>query len=272
MNELQRQYAYPLCIQLTVGESIYEPEFIKLLELLKLHGFYGVELNSLNFESLPPLELKSLLNQYDLRLTMVASGAYAKDHGLSMSHEDESIRLQSVKALGQMIDFAGAIGAGVVCGFIKGDGKGNPDICRSQMKKSLEELKAGGYFRKAPVYIEATNHYEALLANTLEDAASFTIDTGEPVFILPDTYHMNIEETNLYAALQKHQGLYHNVHLSDNNRYYPGFGAMDFPGILRFLKAIGYEGTISIEGRNYGTIAEDIKHSADYLKSLTPLL
>ena len=104
---------------------------------------------------------------------MVASGAYAKRHGLSISHEDESIRIQSVKALSQMIDFAGAIDAGVVCGFIKGDGNGNPDICRSQIKKSLKELNAGGYFHKAPVYIEATNHYEALLANTLEDAASF---------------------------------------------------------------------------------------------------
>ena len=78
----------------------------------------------------------------------------------------------------------------------------------------------------------------------------------------------NIEEKDIYAPLQKHQRLYHNIHLSDNNRYYPGFGSIDFPGIVRFLKTIGYEGTITIEGRNYGTISEDIKHSAHYLKTL----
>lgn len=269
MNDLQKQYTYPLCIQLTVGPSIYDPEFIRLLELLQAHGFYGVELNSIDFENLPPRELNALLEKYELRLTMVASGAYAKSHGLSLSHEKESVRLESVKALGKMIDFAQAMDAGVVCGFIKGDGEGNPDICRAQMKKSIQELSTGGYLQKAPVYIEATNHYEALLANTLEEAASFVKDAGGPLWILPDTYHMNIEESNLYAALQKHRGLYHNIHLSDNNRYYPGFGAMDFLGILRFLKAVDYEGTISIEGRNYGTIANDIERSAGYLKALS---
>ena len=39
MNKLQKQYAYPLCIQLTIGESVYDPEFISLLELLQAHGF-----------------------------------------------------------------------------------------------------------------------------------------------------------------------------------------------------------------------------------------
>lgn len=269
MNKQQKQYAYPLCIQLTLGQSIYDEEFISLLKLLHVHGFYGVELNSIDFENLPPMELKTLLDKYDLRLTMVASGACANRRGLSLSHEDESVRLLSVKTLGQMIDFAASIDAGVVCGFIKGSGEGNPDVCRAQMKKSIRELSAGGYLQKAPVYIEATNHYEALLANTLEEVAAFTADVCGPLWILPDTYHMNIEETNIYAALQKHMGLYHNIHLSDNNRYYPGFGAMDFSGILRFLKAAGYEGTISIEGRNCGTIASDITRSADYLKVLS---
>ena len=268
MNKLQKQYAYPLCIQLTIGESVYDPEFISLLELLQAHGFYGVELNFIDFENLPPYELKSLLERYDLRLTMAASGAYAKLHSLSLSHEKEAVRFASTEALKKMIDFASVIDAGVICGLIKGDKMGEPDICRVQMEKTIEELKTSGYLDKAPVYIEATNHYEALLANTLADAASFAVNANGPLWILPDTYHMNIEEKDIYAPLQKHQGLYHNIHLSDNNRYYPGFGSIDFPGIVRFLKTIGYEGTITIEGRNYGTISEDIKHSAHYLKTL----
>ena len=77
MNKQQKQYAYPLCIQLTLGQSIYDEEFISLLKLLHVHGFYGVELNSIDFENLPPMELKTLLDKYDLRLTMVASGACA---------------------------------------------------------------------------------------------------------------------------------------------------------------------------------------------------
>ena len=73
------------------------------------------------------------------------------------------------------------------------------------MGKTIEELKTSGYLDKAPVYIEATNHYEALLANTLADAASFAVNANGPLWILPDTYHMNIEEKDIYAPLQKHQ-------------------------------------------------------------------
>lgn len=272
MNELQRQYAFPLCIQLTVRDSICDPEFLETLQLLQSHGFYGVELNALDFKRLPPSELRNLLDSYELRLTMVASGAHAQQHGLSLSHEDEAIRLKSVEDLKGMIDFAGQIDAGVVCGFIKGDSRGSFPTCQSQMIKSLEELDRSGYLKKAPLYIEATNHYEALLANTLDEASAFGAHTEGPVHILPDTYHMNIEEKNIYSALQKHQGLYQNVHFSDNNRYYPGFGAMDFLGILRFLKAIDYKGTVSFEGRNYGTLASDIEHSARYLKALSEMV
>ena len=144
MNKLQKQYAYPLCIQLTIGESVYDPEFISLLELLQAHGFYGVELNFIDFENLSPYELKSLLERYDLRLTMAASGAYAKLHSLSLSHEKEAVRFASTEALKKMIDFASVIDAGVICGLIKGDKMGAPDICRMQMEQTIEELKTSG--------------------------------------------------------------------------------------------------------------------------------
>lgn len=272
MNELQRQYAYPLCIQLTVPGSIYHPEFLKTLAVLKEYGFYGVELNALDFKHLPPEELKNLLSEYDLRLTMVASGAHAQKYGLSLSHEHEDTRLFSLQNLKEMIDFASKLGSGVVCGFIKGNASGNRDTCMSQMIKSIQELQESGYLKKAPLYMEATNHYEALLANTLDEAAELSLHVDGQLYILPDLYHMNIEEKNIYASLEKHAGLYHNIHFSDNNRYYPGFGSVDFLGVLRFLKAINYQGTISFEGRNFHSVAEDARQSAQYIKALTTMI
>lgn len=272
MNELQKQYAYPLCIQLTIPNSIYHPEFLKTLDALKENGFYGVELNALDFKHLQPEELKKLLSKYNLHLTMIASGAHAQELGLSLSDENDERRLLSLHELKQMINFASELGSGVVCGFIKGNASGEHNICKAQMIKSIQELKESGYLNKAPLYIEATNHYEALLANTLEEAAEFSSYADNELYILPDLYHMNIEEKNTYAALAKYSGMYSNIHFSDNNRYYPGFGSIDFLGVLRFLKSIDYHGTISLEGRNYYSVIEDAKRSAQFIQTLSKMI
>ncbi|EEG56572.1 hypothetical protein CLOSTASPAR_01352 [[Clostridium] asparagiforme DSM 15981] len=88
------------------------------------------------------------------------------------------------------------------------------------------------------------------------------------MYILPDTYHMNIEETSTTAALTTYAGHYHNLHVSDNNRYFPGIGAIDFAGIMRQLKGLGYDGTITIEGRVLKSLSEDTVFSAGYLAGI----
>ena len=73
------------------------------------------------------------------------------------------------------------------------------------------------------------------------------------------------------TLLAEYRNIYKNLHISDNNRYYPGFGSLAFERILRILDAFGYEGTISIEGRNMGTLEEDIRHSCNYLRSVAEI-
>lgn len=257
-------YLFPLCIQLAPPTSLTDKSFLDTLSLLQRRGFYGVELNILDF-SVSPSELRQLLASYDLKFTMIASGAYAKQNGLSLCSTDESTRTATVSALDQMLSYAAELDAGVICGFIKGGPTGDKNSATEQMGRSLAELAQCGALDKAPLYLEATNHYEALLVNTLSEGACFAQKAEGRVYVLPDTYHMNIEESSTFGALAQHACLYRNVHISDNNRYFPGFGAIDFCAILRFLRAIGYNGTISIEGRNLGTLDEDIAASCDYL-------
>ena len=167
-----------------------------------------------------------------------------------------------------MLDCAAGFGAGVICGFIKGGPSGDKTVASRQLRASLEELDRLGKTAAAPLYLEATNHYEALLVNTLEEGAALTAGLSHPVYILPDTYHMNIEETSTTAALTQYAGHYHNLHVSDNNRYFPGIGAIDFAGIMRQLKGLGYDGTITIEGRVLKSLAEDTVFSAGYLAGI----
>ena len=79
---------------------------------------------------------------------------------------------------------------------------------------------------------------------------------------------MNIEERSAAQALALHQSLYQNLHISDNNRFFPGLGAIDFHAVLRLLQGLRYQGTITIEGRVRANWADDVSFSCDYLEQV----
>lgn len=260
------QYGFPLCIQLSVPQDPDDKRFVQLLELLAGAGFYGVELNITDFRIWTPERLQPLLDRYSLKMTMLASGAYAKEHGLSLGSRNEQLRRESVRALCQMmIPFAGEMNCGIICGFIKG----TDNACVSQLQRSIEDISGHAGSSGVPLYLEATNHYDSPLLCTLDEAAALA---GSQWHILPDTYHMNIEERSMTAPLAKYAGRYENLHISDNNRYFPGFGAIDFFPLLQLLKATDYRGTISIEGRTRGPLSEDIQRSCRYLAAVAARL
>lgn len=260
------RYPFPLCIQLTPPENLYEDKpFADILSLLQQLGFYGVELNLVDFSQ--PERLKAFLEGFGLRLTMVATGFYATRKGLCLSGE-EPVRQQTIQEMKQILSFASACQAGVICGFIKGSAGQNREEAAAQMTKSLAELSQLADPLEVDVYLEATNHYEATLVNTLQEGHGFASTAGSRIRVLPDTYHMNIEEADASAALVRYRELYRNLHVSDNNRFFPSFGAIDFFPVCALLKSLDYTGTISIEGRIHDSLAEDIAASAAYLEEV----
>ena len=65
--------------------------------------------------------------------------------------------------------------------------------------------------------------------------------------LLLDTFHMNIEEPSIEASIQACGSRIFHFHVADSNRWYPGAGHLDFPGILNQLYATKYTGFVSGE-------------------------
>ncbi|WP_432855089.1 TIM barrel protein [Amycolatopsis sp. CA-161197] len=103
--------------------------------------------------------------------------------------------------------------------------------------------------RGVQVTIEPWNRYETHLVNTVADAAGFAREVGlSNVGVLPDTFHMNIEETGqLSERIEEHSSFVNHVHFSDSNRGAPGTGHIDFAPIVRTLLEIGYDGYVTFE-------------------------
>jgi D-psicose/D-tagatose/L-ribulose 3-epimerase len=95
-----------------------------------------------------------------------------------------------------------------------------------------------------------------------------------------DSFHANIEEQNMAAAIQRMGNRLVHVQLSENDRGILGRGHVDFRSILNALDQIGYNGMISVEAfstklsaaniwrKMFDSEIQLVQESYHYLKSI----
>ena len=245
------------------------PQLRRLFGLLHREGFYGVELNLPDLDLIKPEELKSLLNEYQMKMNMLATGVYAKTHGLSLSSGIPEERMRAVNGCKRNIDYAASMGCGIIIGFLKGGPGSDREVSERLFLESMLELKQYIEEKKVQVLIEATNHKEASIIRTLKEGAHVINFLDCPfIQLLADTYHMNIEEPSLVDSLSEYMNYYPHLHISDDNRAYPGLGSPDFTAIYRKLMECGYKGTVAVEGNIQHGLLEDTQICAAYLHKM----
>ena len=84
---------------------------------------------------------------------------------------------------------------------------------------------------------------------------------------MADLFHMNIEEADIPAAITENADRLVYVHVADNTRGQPGTGGLDFRPGFRALKAIGYNGWLTIECGVDGDYDDAIRATVDYLRA-----
>ena len=267
---MAHHFRYPLSLQTILPDDYArDGDFGALLTLLQQLGFWGLELNMSDPRIFDFEAVRGFLGRFNLELSMLATGVTARRFGLSLSDPDESIRLRSVAKCREMIEWVRHPDTGVIIGRLKGGLSPDAAAARRQFARSLAEILPFAEARRVRVLIEATNRRETAVANTVDEAAAL-IDAREfrCAGVLPDTYHMNLEETDMLATLRRHAPRISSLHLSDDNRCYPGLGTIDFPKLLSLLQETGYTGRVAIEGNPREDVKADLQASADYLAPL----
>jgi D-psicose/D-tagatose/L-ribulose 3-epimerase len=96
--------------------------------------------------------------------------------------------------------------------------------------------------------IEPLNRFETYFLNTAADAVALMEAVNHPkVGILFDTFHANIEEKDVGAALRLCGKHLKHIHACENDRGAPGSGNVGWPGVFSAIKDIGYDGWVTIE-------------------------
>ncbi len=96
--------------------------------------------------------------------------------------------------------------------------------------------------------IEALNRFETDLVNTVEQGIELCASIDRPnVGLALDTFHMNIEEKDIGAAIRAAAPLIRNVQVSENDRGACGSGHVPWSTIFDTLDDIGYVGPLVVE-------------------------
>lgn len=119
------------------------------------------------------------------------------------------------------------------------------------------------------VLLEPINRYECRYLNLVSDNLEIIEAVDHPnAGLLPDTFHMSIEEADVASSIRAAGDRVAHVHLGDNNRLLPGHGRLDWPSIFGALNEIGFEGAVNLECSTEGDPAETLPATAGRLRAL----
>jgi D-psicose/D-tagatose/L-ribulose 3-epimerase len=114
--------------------------------------------------------------------------------------------------------------------------------------EAMRELCDNAAREGVTIGLEVVNRYESNVLNTTEQGLTFLDDIGAGNATLHlDTYHMNLEEPGMAAAIEAAGDRLGYFHVGESNRGPLGTGTVDFAETFAALDRIGYDGTITFE-------------------------
>ena len=117
--------------------------------------------------------------------------------------------------------------------------------------------------------IEPLNRFETYFLNTAADAARLCEEIGSPrVGILVDTFHANIEEKSIGAALRHAGSHLKHLHVCENDRGIPGSGHVAWAEFFSTVAELGYDRWMTIE--SFGFSLGGLSTAAAVWRDLAP--
>jgi D-psicose/D-tagatose/L-ribulose 3-epimerase len=231
--------------------SPFSNENLDLIDRVKEFGFDLIEICIEDPDAIDPSAIRERAEKADLGVTIC--GAFGPNRDLSSA--DESVRRAGMSYLCRCIDFAQDLGSPFVSGPMYaavGNTRLLPDDARrAQWRRSVAGLKNAASYaaeRSIKLAIEPLNRFESDLVNTVDQGIKMVDDVGaENVGLLLDTFHMNIEEKDIPAAIGRAAGRIVEFHACSNDRGTPGEDHLPWKAIVEALRGARYEGPIVIE-------------------------
>lgn len=213
-------------------------------------GFDGIELALLRADEVDVPRLKRRLAATGLEIPCISSGQVFAADRLWFTHPEADIRRRAVERIVGMVRLAAEFGARVNTGRVRGPVHEGDDLATAKgrylecLNRCADEAERLG----VELIVEPVNRYELNFINNCADGLAIVRETGRKcVKLMPDLFHMNIEDASFQTALEEARDFIGYIHVADSNRLAPGWGHLPFDEIFDILAGIGYDGYLTAE-------------------------
>lgn len=229
---------------------IVNPDIYRTVDWVAANQFDTLELHIQKPDMVDGERLKAYCDAKQVGISTIGTGMAYTYEGLTVTDPDPMVRAAALQRLKDQIDLAAVLRCDIVIGSMRGGlHKGDDlDSIDRRMCLAMNDLCDYAEKKQVNICIEALNRYETQYLRTGEDVLGLIESVGSSrLKVHLDSYHMNIEESDMGQAIRrcaKHLG---HFHACDNNRRYPGSGHIDFAPLLAALCEIGYPYSVTQE-------------------------
>lgn len=213
-------------------------------------GYDGIELALRRASDVDLPEMLRRLAATGLEVPCISTGQVFASDRLYFTHPDPAVRQAALGRVTEMIRLAADMGAKVNTGRVRG-------IVPEGELKEVAIVRFLDCIRRCAdvaeplgveLVIEPVNRYEINFVNSCTEGLEIIRRTGRDcVKLMPDMFHMNIEDASFRAAFESAGSMIGYVHAADSNRLAPGWGHLPFDEIFGILRGIGYNGYVTAE-------------------------
>jgi D-psicose/D-tagatose/L-ribulose 3-epimerase len=222
---------------------------VPVVERVKSLGYDGVEM--------PIFELNEPLHrQWGQRLDTLGlerTAVTVRNAGDNPISPSATVRAAAVDAMKKTLDCCHAAGVRILCGPTHSaigefTGKGPSE---DEFKWGVDTMRqVAEHAAQAGVTIatEYLNRFENYFLTSVAQTVRFVQAVDHPsVRMMYDTFHANIEEKEIPAAIRAAAPWTVLVHISENDRSIPGTGHVHWDETFDTLQATGYDGWMVVE-------------------------
>jgi sugar phosphate isomerase/epimerase len=213
-------------------------------------GYQGIELALKTAEEVNAPLLATWLQKKNMEVSCISTGQVYTDLDLYFTHPDAAARERVVTVFEGLIrlavDFGSLINVGRTRGFIA-QGQTTAEAERLFLDTAARVCEMADK-RGVTIILEPVNRYEINFINNLDEGVRLIQKSGIGTMgLMPDVFHMNIEDDRIGDSLVRNAQWIRYIHLADSNRLAPGWGHIDFDEVFAALLQAGFDGWASIE-------------------------
>jgi D-psicose/D-tagatose/L-ribulose 3-epimerase len=234
----------------------FEREHFPTLGRMKAAGASAIELLVPEPGELDLAEARAAIADAGLSVVLAARVNLARD----LASPDKTAHEAGIAYLQACVKSAVALGAKIVGGPLYGAplvfaGRPPSPCDPGERRRRIDAVVAGLRLAAKDAAeagvrfaVEPLNRFETDIANTARHACQIVDAVASPaVGVMLDTFHMNMEESDLPQAIRRTGNRLFHFQANENHRGFVGSGHVDWPPIARALLDIGYEGPIVLE-------------------------